>query len=248
METILYLVVVTLLGTNMFLFRKNLKDKQRHNQDYERFLSDKTSIESDHANRIAQLLEQSRNDISNIKQETIDVMTEANGRLRKAEDEISDANEQIQQMYQYIDSLVETIYGLSETYDDLKDYSFEIHERLVEFNLFLINKLRGGFLQDNEEVRELVNQIRTFLRDSQDIQDRHGDLFLKDDDNIESIDEEISNDIEGNMEEFFDEGDGGVGYEPFPEEFPEDTILKNNTLSTEPNFRIKRSYFDKFDE
>jgi len=238
METVLYFVIATLLGMNIFVFRKNLKDKQQYNQDRESFLLERASVEKEHADNINQLLERSASDIANIKQEAINAVTEAGNKLQQAETEMSEANEQIQQMYQYVDSLVETIDALSETYEDLKDYSFEVHERLVEFNLFLINKLRGGFLEDNEEVRELVNQIRTFLRDSQDIQDRHGDLFLKEEDDVESIDE----DIEESMEEFFDD-------EEFDEqEFLESAEQEKSAFAIEPNFRIKRNYeSDKYE-
>jgi hypothetical protein len=54
METVLYFVIATLLGMNIFVFRKNLKDKQQYNQDRESFLLERASVEKEHADNINQ--------------------------------------------------------------------------------------------------------------------------------------------------------------------------------------------------
>lgn len=235
---ILYFIIAILLGVQYFVSHKLFSHKKQFNDERERFLQEKLSVEREHSEKIEVLLQNSQKDIELIQNDAIGLVKEAGAKLQEAEAGLEESNSQIQQMYQYIDSLIEIINELSESYESLKDYSFEVHERLVEFNLSLMNMLRGGFLEDNEEVRELVNQIRKFLQDSQDIQDRYVDLFLEEEDESVSLDE----DIELSMEEFFDED-----YEADEQEETEKIPPAEDTM-IEPNFKIKRNYqSDKYE-
>jgi hypothetical protein len=56
--------------------------------------------------------------------------------------------------------------------DKLTIYSNIIFENSAEFNNYLLFKLKSGFLQDNEDIRDLAENMKKFLKCTQDAQQR----------------------------------------------------------------------------
>jgi methyl-accepting chemotaxis protein len=236
-SNVLFIIIAALLTLIVFLWRKIINNDEFSQMEKLRREEKIASLQIEKSNLDSEF--QQKN------QYWLDTTEKMNSMLSIADHEIQDREEQIQQMYKHIDYLVETVDQLSNIYEELKNYSFEIYERAVELNLFLINKLRGGFLEDNEEVREFTNQIRTFLQDSQEIQDRYGDIFLQEE--SENVEEEDDDDVDISMEDFFEDDDDDENEDDNYLEGEDENVEGVDFLS-DVKFKIKRNYVpDKYE-
>lgn len=161
-----------------------------------------------------------------------------------------EAYEQIQKMYKESDELLVIIDSLTVKFEDLKEYSYEVYNASREMYLFLLEKLKHGFLEDNEDVHDLANRMKTFIIQGQSVQEKYGSLFLVEDEGEESEDVEIlENDeleddgIDIDVDEFLDDIDTDDEYFNKEEEieyFDDDDEIEVEESTDAQEYTIKR--------
>ena len=176
MESFLIVLILILIVSSVYFFMKfsNLK-KQNIDLDND---YNKCKIELNSVLSSFELLEET--DVKNQQmitnfQKQLDHLES----LKEFKDKYDIAYKQIQSMYEDNDELLVVIDKLSDNFEELKNYSFEVYNSSREMYMFLLEKLKKGFLEDNEDVHELANQIKTFILQGQTIQEKYDNLFLE---------------------------------------------------------------------
>lgn len=72
--------------------------------------------------------------------------------------------------YKYLQSTT-MLEELVEVIDELYNYSTMITLNARNINSYFISKLKGGFLQDNEDVRELYETMKEYINENQKLID-----------------------------------------------------------------------------
>lgn len=135
--------------------------------------------------------------------------------LKVFREKYNESRKQIEEMTQNEEELLQVIDLLTDRFEDLKQYSFEVYNSSKDMYMFLLNKLNKGFLEDNEDVHELANKMKTFIINGQNVQDKYSSLFLVEDSENEDEEDELNDlveDIEVDAGEFADDIDTDSEY------------------------------------